>query len=85
MAKTKRVQVLMEPSEFKVLEGIARARGSSVGDLMREAVRIQHLLAMERERSSAAAQRFLRLPDIQLPGWGDLKSEIEDRHGIPVH
>jgi hypothetical protein len=37
MAKTKRVQVLMEPLEFAALERLARSRGASVADLIRDA------------------------------------------------
>lgn len=81
MAKTKRVQVLMEPHEFDVLERIARSRATSVADLMREAARVQYLSAIDAGRRSAAAQRFLRLTDTTLPDWSDLKKEIEERRG----
>jgi Ribbon-helix-helix protein, copG family len=42
MAKTKRVQVLMEPLEFAALERLARSRGASVADLIRDAARAQY-------------------------------------------
>lgn len=35
-AKTKRVQILMDPEDLDVLEPLARKRHSSVSDLMRE-------------------------------------------------
>lgn len=80
-AKTKRVQVLMEPEEFRVLEGLARKRRSSVSDIMREAVRAQVLAGAGRADRIAAAKEFLALPDAALPGWNDLKHEIEARRG----
>ena len=79
MAKTKRVQVLMEQSEFEALERIAHDRGTSIADLMREAARAQHLSPSNVLRRVAAAQRFLSQPDVALPDWKSLKREIEDR------
>jgi len=69
----------MEPAEYDELEKIARTRRTSVGDLMREAAHVQFLSATGTVRTSAAAQRFLRLPDISLPEWKELKREIEER------
>lgn len=83
MAKTKRVQVLMEPEEFELLEGLARKRGSSVSDLMREAARAQFLAEAERSHRSRAVQQFLSLPDTPLPDWEILEREIEERRGEP--
>lgn len=80
MAKTKRVQVLMEPREFNLLERVARKRGSSVSDLMREAARAQYLVDVDRTRRTRAAQIFLSLPDVTLPDWNAVKNELADRH-----
>ena len=84
MAKTKRVQVLMEPKEFSQLERVARKRGSSVSDLMREAARAQYLVDIVRSRRSGATQSFLSLPDSPLPDWRVVKKELEDRHDKSV-
>jgi len=81
VAKTKRVQVLMEPLEFAALERLARSRGSSVADLIREAARAQYLNIAARGRKARAAELFLSLPDAPLPDWMVLKQEIEDRRG----
>ena len=81
MAKTKRVQVLMEPDEFAVLEELARKQGASVADLMREAARVQLLSQVGLARRAAAVREFLRLPDAPMPEWKELKAEIEDRRG----
>ena len=81
MAKTKRVQVLMEPNEFDALGRVARSRGTSVASLMREAVGVQYASTADRERRVIAAQQFLQLPDTRLPAWRALKKEIEERRG----
>lgn len=84
VAKTKRVQVLMEPREFSELNRIARSRHTSVADLMRDAAHIQYLATGGTGRRSAAAQRFLKLPDVPLPKWKDLKREVEERRDPTV-
>ena len=79
MARTKRVQVLMEPEEFKELARLARRRGSSVGELMREAARVQFLAGVGHAARVEAGRAFLSLPEAPLPAWKELKQEIEDR------
>ena len=69
----------MEPEEFDLLAEVARRRGASVSDLMREAARAQLLSGVAREARTAAARAFLSLPDAKLPPWGELKREIEGR------
>jgi hypothetical protein len=81
MAKTKRVQVLMESREFDALERLARKRGSSVADLIRAAVRQNYMDDAERTSRAQAAEEFLALPDVSLPEWEVLRDEIEARHG----
>jgi hypothetical protein len=83
MAKTKRVQVLMEPEEFAALEQIAEVRGTSVAELMRDAARAEYLLPAEGQRRAEAARRFLALPAVLVPAWADLKREIEERRDEP--
>jgi len=84
MAKTKRVQVLMEPREFEILERLARQRGSSVSDLMREAAHARFLMDVDRSRRSRSVESFLSLPDAPLPEWKILKQELEERRGKDV-
>ena len=81
MAKTKRVQILMDPHEFDALGRVARSRGTSVASLMREAVSVRYAGAANGERRSVAAQLFLGLPDTRLPAWRVLKKELEERRG----
>ncbi len=81
MARTKRVQVLMEPEEFRQIAKLAKARHSSVSDLMRQAARAQWLDRKDDARRAEAAHTFLQLPDVPLPSWRDLKRELEERRG----
>jgi hypothetical protein len=81
MAKTKRVQVLMEPLEFAALERLARSHGASVADLIRDAARAQYLDIADRGRRTRAAELFLSLPETPLPDWPVLKQELENRRG----
>ena len=78
---SKRVQVLMEPYEFEILADLARKRGASVSDLMREAARVQYLAQIGLARRAEAAGQFLSLPQVSLPPWEDLKVELENRRG----
>lgn len=84
MAKSKRVQILMEPDEFVTLTDIARQRGSTLSALLRDAARAQFLPLAERLRRRQAAEAFLSLPELDLPAWAELEQEIEDRYGAPL-
>jgi hypothetical protein len=81
MAKTKRVQVLMEPAEFDRLAHIARKRGTSVAGLLREASTVHWLSAEGKAARAKAAGQFLGLKPVALPGWKALKAELETRRG----
>lgn len=71
----------MDPEDFRTLEELARRRGASVGDLMREATQAQWFSQVRLARRADAARRFLGLPDASMPDWRELKTEIEDRRG----
>ena len=82
MAHTRRAQILMEPEEYERLERIARARHSSVGELIRAAIRAQYLQAPP-DRTAIVE----RIASMNLPSgdWADLKHEIEAGYdaGLP--
>ena len=81
MAKTKRVQVRMDLAEFRILARLAKKRGASVPELIREAARLHVLDQAAVARRRAAFRRFLELPQIALPPWKELKAEIVARRG----
>ena len=74
----------MEPQEFAALEKLAKNRGSSVADMMREAARAQYLQGEDRARRTRSAESFLSLPDTPLPDWAILKRDIEERRGSDI-
>lgn len=53
MAVDKRVQVLMEPSEFAQIEALAASQQISVGELIRQAVRERYLMHVDQRRAAA--------------------------------
>jgi hypothetical protein len=85
VSKTKRIQVLMDPGEFDMLERVARKRGSSLSDLMRQAARAQYLVDIGISSRSRALESFLGLPDAAIADWASLKQEIEGRRGKDVY
>ncbi len=75
---TKRVQVLLEPAELRRLKKVARDRQTSVGDLMRMAVREKYLGPSEERKKLALA----RIASMNLPvsDWEDMEREITESY-----
>lgn len=69
----KRVQVLLSPGQYARLKEIARARGKSVGSLIRQAVQKQYLDTSREERLDAVEELAgLRLP---VSDWEQMERE----------
>jgi len=64
MAVDKRVQVLMEPTEFAQLEALAASQNVSVGELIRQAVRERYLMHADLRR--AAAEKLCKMELTEL-------------------
>lgn len=62
MAREKRVQVLMEPGDFDRLEALALQENTSVGELIRRAVRERYLAGSRQQMAAATDLNALRLP-----------------------
>lgn len=60
MAKDKRVEVLFEPSEYKVLEDAAHRQGKSVGAMVREAV-VKYVTGPSEAERRAAFDDFMKI------------------------
>jgi predicted transcriptional regulator len=72
-ALTKRVQVLFSPAQYARLQEIARARGESVGSLVRQAVQQQYLDNSRAERLAAVEKMgAFRLP---VSDWEQMERE----------
>lgn len=82
MAATKQAKVLLEPEEYAALEDLARKRGTTLSELIREAVRDRYiLLKAEREK---ALEEIFRL-EIPVTDWATFEEEIEQAYadGLP--
>ena len=53
MPLTKRVEVLFEPEQYRVMEQVARSEGKSVGALVRKAVEQVYLTSTLEKRKAA--------------------------------
>lgn len=82
MACTRRIQILMEPQEYDEIEKIAQQRKTSVGALIREAVRERYLgSAADR---LGAVERIAAM-DLPVVDWNDAKTDIEDSYDAGLH
>jgi hypothetical protein len=75
--KTKRVEVLFDPKEYKTLEERARAEGLPVGAMVREAVATYVVRPAEQKRREAA-EWFLHQEMDFDPDWDKVKEELQD-------
>lgn len=82
MAATKQAKVLLEPEEYAVLEDLSKKRGTTLSELIREAVRDRYIL-LKAERTKALEEIF-RL-EIPVTDWATFEEEIEQAHvdGLP--
>jgi hypothetical protein len=77
MPVTRRTQILMDPDEFRRLRALAERRKSSVGELIRAAVREAYLAPQPERQPIVDAILQMRLPKMN---WKKLKKEIEAGH-----
>jgi hypothetical protein len=70
----KRLEILFEPSDYHLLEEIARLRRRSVGSLVREAVE-KYVLQPTQEEERKALEWILSGED-DLGSWEELKEAI---------
>ena len=73
---TRRLQVLVEPTQYDRLARYASERGVSVGEVVRDA--IDRVATPDRDARSAALARFLGAPQVALPeNPADLEAELD--------
>jgi hypothetical protein len=76
MSKVRRAQVMMEPREYKTLEGIARRENSSVAELIRRAIRDRYF---SEDSSKQEALRKLRAMELPIDDdWSSLSDEVAE-------
>ncbi|HCC68377.1 MAG TPA: hypothetical protein DEP99_00600 [Nitrospiraceae bacterium] len=73
---TKRLEILLNPDEYKEIQREARERGESVGQLVRDILREK----MVKPRKKTAIQAFQRLfskeMEIDISSWAEEKKKI---------
>ena len=77
MSNSRRAQILMDPDEYTQLESLAYRRHTSVGALIREAVRLVYLRSPEDRLAAANAIAGMSLPDV---AWEDAKQWIDEAY-----
>lgn len=78
MRATRRTQLLMDPDEYRRLRELARRKKTSVGELVRTAVRATYLEPQEPDRKPIVeAILQMNLPALS---WKRARREIEAAH-----
>jgi hypothetical protein len=75
---TKRAQILFSPEEYELLKKLAVSTKSSVGELVRRAVKKQYQIVERREKIQAA-ERLCRKKELLVEDWGKMEGEIMQR------
>ncbi|MBI4200884.1 MAG: hypothetical protein HY531_01175 [Chloroflexi bacterium] len=78
MSLTKRVEVLFDPQQYKLMEQIARSRGETVGALVRRAVNQQYLQPTLEQRRAAVRGILDEQSDLT---WEEARRIIETNVG----
>ena len=81
MARTKRAQILMESSEYDQLEEIARQKGVSVAELIRQAIKQRYFLNDIDRRVALKEITAMHLP---VDDWENMVRDIEIGHNAEL-
>lgn len=71
----------MDPKEYRRYEAIAKSRGVSVAELVRKT--LEEKFPKDAVGKDAAAHIIARM-DLPLPGWEELRRELEARRSDVV-
>jgi hypothetical protein len=73
----RRLQILLDEPRYRRVEAAARARGTSVATIIREAIDVA--VPADPERKRAAADALLAAETMEVPGTVDeLKAELDE-------
>jgi Ribbon-helix-helix protein, copG family. len=70
---SRRINILLSPEQFNRLDTIAKARGTSIGALIRDAVEKLYFQSDEEEKLRAV--RALASLDLPVSGWEQMERE----------
>lgn len=79
MPLTKKTMVLFDPEQYRELEDIARRERTSVGDIIRRAVR-ETTLARHNIEEARAAARELVAADEDMGSWEEIEKTMTMGH-----
>jgi hypothetical protein len=74
VALTKRVEILFDPQQYVLMERIARARGETMGALVRRAVELQYLQPTWQQRRAAVRGILAEASDVT---WEEARHILE--------
>ena len=78
-SKTKRVEVLFEPKEYKLIKKKAKSQKVSLGEFIRSAVR--SVVESDADEKKRALEELISGDfAIDLPDWDEVEKIIEDGH-----
>ena len=75
MARSHRVQALLDDEQFRELEAVAKAEGKTISELVRHAVDVTYLEDFRQRRRLEAVERMAAL-DAPVCDWEQMKAEI---------
>ena len=84
MAKDKRVEVLFEPAEYKLLEDAAHREGKSVGSMVREAV-VKYVTGPTQAEREQIWQELMALQGMGGPSGSPEEIKAELIEGLDDH
>jgi hypothetical protein len=76
MAKSHRVQALLDDELYRRLEAMAAQEGTTISALIRHAVDVTYMQAFRRRRQEAALQAMGAM-NLPTADWPDMKADIE--------
>lgn len=74
MVFSRRLEVLLDPERYEILEEVARARRLSIGELIRQAIDQAYCKPTAEDKEKAIKALFAE--DADFGEWDDLKREI---------
>ena len=75
---TKRTQILFSPEEYELLKKLAASTKSSVGELVRRAVKKQYQIIGKKEKIQAV-DRLCRKKELPVENWEKMEKKIMQR------
>jgi len=73
---TKRLEILLDPEEYKELQKEAKERGESIGQLVRDVLREKMLIPRKKTSLQAFQKLFSEEMEIDISSWAEEKKKL---------